>query len=239
MTALVELKDVSIELGTRTVLTGITMSVQDGEIVTILGPNGSGKTTLLRTLSGALEPTRGQMIRRDDLRIGYTPQRLALDTTMPLTVERFLALVQKTSRKDRNEAMERVGLQSVQSQQLASLSGGQFQRALLARAILRKPNLLALDEPTQGLDQHGTAAFYTLIEELREETGCAVLMVSHDLHVVMSASDRVLCVNGHICCEGTPTVVSNAPEYQAMFGKGTAGTLALYQHHHDHSHGET
>ena len=239
MTALVELKDVSIELGTRTVLTGITMSVQDGEIVTILGPNGSGKTTLLRTLSGALEPTRGQMIRRDDLRIGYTPQRLALDTTMPLTVERFLALVEKTSRKDRSEAMERVGLKSIQSQQLASLSGGQFQRALLARAILRKPNLLALDEPTQGLDQPGTAAFYTLIEELREETGCAVLMVSHDLHVVMSASDRVLCVNGHICCEGTPTVVSNAPEYQAMFGKGTAGTLALYQHHHDHSHGET
>ena len=239
MSALVELKDVGIELGSRTVLHGITMSVQEGEIVTILGPNGSGKTTLLRTLSGALEPSRGQLMRRDDLRIGYTPQRLALDTTMPLTVERFLALVEKTSRKDRSEAMERVGLKSIQSQQLASLSGGQFQRALLARAILRKPNLLALDEPTQGLDQPGTAAFYTLIEELREETGCAVLMVSHDLHVVMSASDRVLCVNGHICCEGTPTVVSNAPEYQAMFGKGTAGTLALYQHHHDHSHGET
>ena len=238
MSALVELKDVGIELGSRTVLHGITMSVREGEIVTILGPNGSGKTTLLRTLSGALETSRGQLVRRDDLRIGYTPQRLSLDTTMPLTVERFLALVEKTSRKDRSEAMERVGLKSVQLQQLATLSGGQFQRALLARAILRKPNLLALDEPTQGLDQPGTAAFYTLIEELREETGCAVLMVSHDLHVVMSASDRVLCVNGHICCEGTPTVVSNAPEYQAMFGKGTAGTLALYQHHHDHSHGE-
>jgi len=238
MAALIEATDVGIELGARSILQGITMSVQEGEIVTILGPNGSGKTTLLRTLSGAIEPTRGRLVRRDDLRIGYTPQRLALDTTMPLTVERFLGLVEKTTREDRKNAMERVGLQSARSEQLSSLSGGQFQRALLARAILRKPNLLALDEPTQGLDQPGTAAFYTLIEELRKETGCAVLMVSHDLHVVMSASDRVLCVNGHICCEGTPTVVSNAPEYQAMFGKGTAGTLALYQHHHDHSHGE-
>ena len=239
MAALIEAKDVGIELGSRNVLHSITMDVQEGEIVTILGPNGSGKTTLLRTLCGAIEPTRGQLMRRDDLRIGYTPQHLAIDTTMPLTVERFLSLVEKTTRQDRKDAMERVGLQSIQSEQLSSLSGGQFQRALLARAILRKPNLLALDEPTQGLDQPGTAAFYSLIEELRKETGCAVLMVSHDLHVVMSASDRVLCVNGHICCEGTPTVVSNAPEYRAMFGKGTAGTLALYQHHHDHSHGET
>lgn len=239
MTALIEARDVAVDLGVRKVLRGITMSVQEGEIVTILGPNGSGKTTLLRTLSGALEPTRGQLVRRDDLRIGYTPQRLALDSTMPLTVERFLTLAEKTTRQDREAAMERVGLLSEKSEQLSALSGGQFQRALLARAILRKPNLLALDEPTQGLDQPGTAAFYTLIEDLREETGCAVLMVSHDLHVVMSASDRVLCVNGHICCEGTPTVVSNAPEYRAMFGKGTAGTLALYQHHHDHSHGET
>jgi len=238
MAALIKATDVGVNLGARKVLHGITMSIEEGEIVTILGPNGSGKTTLLRTLSGALEPTRGRLIRRDDLKIGYTPQRLALDTTMPLTVERFLSLVSNTTRRDRQNALERVGLNSAKTDQLSALSGGQFQRVLLARAILRKPNLLALDEPTQGLDQPGTAAFYTLIEELRAETGCAVLMVSHDLHVVMSASDRVLCVNGHICCEGTPTVVSNAPEYQAMFGKGTAGTLALYQHHHDHSHGD-
>ncbi len=238
MAALIKAMDVGVNLGARKVLHGITMSIEEGEIVTILGPNGSGKTTLLRTLSGALEPTRGRLIRRDDLKIGYTPQRLALDTTMPLTVERFLSLVSNTTRRDRQNALERVGLNSAKTDQLSALSGGQFQRVLLARAILRKPNLLALDEPTQGLDQPGTAAFYTLIEELRAETGCAVLMVSHDLHVVMSASDRVLCVNGHICCEGTPTVVSNAPEYQAMFGKGTAGTLALYQHHHDHSHGD-
>jgi len=238
MAALIKATDVGVNLGARKVLHGITMSIEEGEIVTILGPNGSGKTTLLRTLSGALEPTRGRLIRRDDLKIGYTPQRLALDTTMPLTVERFLSLVSNTTRRDRQNALERVGLISAKTDQLSALSGGQFQRVLLARAILRKPNLLALDEPTQGLDQPGTAAFYTLIEELRAETGCAVLMVSHDLHVVMSASDRVLCVNGHICCEGTPTVVSNAPEYQAMFGKGTAGTLALYQHHHDHSHGD-
>lgn len=236
MSALIQATGLGVDLGGRKILDGVSMSIQPGEIVTILGPNGSGKTTLLRTLSGALEPSRGRIERRSDVRIGYAPQRLALDTTMPLTVERFLSLVARTSRRDRLSAMERVGIVGLESTQLSTLSGGQFQRALLARAVLRKPNLLALDEPTQGLDQPGTAAFYKLIENLREETGCGVLMVSHDLHVVMSASDRVLCVNGHICCEGTPTVVSEAPEYQAMFGKGTAGTLALYQHHHDHSH---
>jgi len=236
LVALIEAADLGVELGGQKILDGITMSVEPGEIVTILGPNGSGKTTLLRALSGALAPSRGRVHRRSDLRIGYAPQRLGLDTTMPLTVDRFLSLVTGTSRQDRVSAKERVGIEGLGARQLSTLSGGQFQRALLARAVLRKPNLLALDEPTQGLDQPGTAAFYKLIEQLREETGCGVLMVSHDLHVVMSASDRVLCVNGHICCEGTPTVVSEAPEYQAMFGKGTAGTLALYQHHHDHSH---
>jgi len=140
MAALIEATNVGIKLGTRSVLHGITMSIREGEIVTILGPNGSGKTTLLRTLTGAIEPTLGHLTRRDDLRIGYTPQRLAVDTTMPLTVERFLALVEKTTRHDRDVAMDRVGLESVKSQQLSSLSGGQFQRALLARAILRKPN---------------------------------------------------------------------------------------------------
>jgi zinc transport system ATP-binding protein len=238
MTPLIQAKDVSVTLGGRSILHGISMSVVPGEIVTIVGPNGSGKTTLLRALTGAVDVTKGTVTRRDDLRIGYAPQRLALDSTMPVTVDRFLSLMGKTTKAERRAALADVDIESLETAQLASLSGGQFQRALLARAILRKPNLLALDEPTQGLDQPGTVGFYRLIERVREQTGCGVLMVSHDLHVVMSASDRVLCVNGHICCEGTPTVVSEAPEYRAMFGSGTAGALALYQHHHDHSHTE-
>lgn len=240
MNPLIQAKDIGVTLGGRSILHGISMSVIPEEIVTIVGPNGSGKTTLLRALTGAIEVTTGTVTRHDDLRIGYAPQRLALDSTMPITVDRFLSLMGKTSRAERRAALADVDIESLEDAQLASLSGGQFQRALLARAILRKPNLLALDEPTQGLDQPGTVGFYRLIERVREQTGCGVLMVSHDLHVVMSASDRVLCVNGHICCEGTPTVVSEAPEYRAMFGSGTAGALALYQHHHDHdhSHGE-
>jgi len=234
---LLKATDVSVSLGGRRILHGITLSVVPGEAITVVGPNGSGKTTLLRALTGSIKPSGGTLERAPDLRIGYVPQRLAMDATMPLTLDRFLSLVGGTTREQRVEAMTDVGVEAKAKAQLSTLSGGQFQRALLARAILRRPNLIALDEPTQGLDQPGTAAFYRLIEDIRERTGCAILMVSHDLHVVMGSSDRVLCVNGHICCEGTPTVVSEAPEYRAMFGTGTAGTLALYRHEHDHSHG--
>jgi zinc transport system ATP-binding protein len=168
--------------------------------------------------------------------IGYVPQRLAIDRTLPMTVRRFLSLPARVTDADAHAALARVGLPDVAQRQMGELSGGQFQRVLLARALLAKPQLLILDEPTQGLDQPGEAAFYRLIEEVRRDTGVAILMVSHDLHVVMAASDRVICLNGHICCEGTPRVVSNAPEYRALFGLGTQGALALYQHVHDHSH---
>ena len=155
---------------------------------------------------------------------------------MPMTVRRFLSLPKRVPDADAALALEKVGMIGSAQQQMTDLSGGQFQRVLLARALLCKPQVLMLDEPTQGLDQPGEAAFYRLIDEVRIDTGAAVLMVSHDLHVVMAASDRVICLNRHICCEGTPRVVSNAPEYRALFGLGTQGALALYQHMHDHSH---
>jgi zinc transport system ATP-binding protein len=164
------------------------------------------------------------------------PQRLAVDASLPMTVRRFLSLPARVTDADAAQALVRVGLDDIGGRQMAALSGGQFQRVLLARALLSRPQLLVLDEPTQGLDQPGEAAFYRLIAEVRRDTGAGVLMVSHDLHVVMAASDRVICLNHHICCEGTPRVVSNAPEYRALFGLGTQGALALYQHHHDHSH---
>lgn len=223
--------------GGNQVLRDVDLAILPGEIVTVVGPNGSGKTTLLRLLVGALAPDAGRVERSPGLRIGYVPQRLAIDHTLPITVARFLALAGARP-PEVAAAMARVGIATLGGRQMIDLSGGQFQRALLAHALLRRPDLLVLDEAAQGLDQAGVAGFYRLIEEIRAEFGCAVLMVSHDLHVVMAASDRVICLNGHICCEGTPTVVSAAPEYRALFGFGTQGALALYRHEHDHSHAE-
>jgi len=236
--SLISVGGLSVALGGARVLGDVDLSIAPGEIVTVVGPNGSGKSTLLRALIGALPPAAGRVVRAPGLRLGYVPQRLYLDPTLPLTVGRFLDLPERRPAAARASALTRVGLApEVALRQLSALSGGQFQRALLARALLGAPQLLILDEPTQGLDQPATAACYRLIEAVRAETGAAVLMVSHDLHVVMAASDRVICLNGHVCCEGTPTVVSAAPEYRALFGEGTGGAMALYQHHHDHSHG--
>ena len=170
------------------------------------------------------------------MKIGYVPQRLAIDQAMPLTVARWLGLSGTTVKESHLQISERVGISALLKQQMTSLSGGEFQRALLAQALLIRPDLLVLDEPTQGLDQPAVASFYRLIEDVREDLDCAVLMVSHDLHVVMRSSDHVICLNGHVCCQGTPTLVSAAPEYQALFGFGTEGALALYRHEHDHRH---
>ncbi len=234
-TALVEARGLGVTLGGLQALRDVDFRIARGEIVTVVGPNGSGKTTLLRALVGAQAPSAGSVRRMAGLRIGYVPQRLALERAMPLTVEGFLRLG-GGDRAARAAALAATGVAEAADRQLSALSGGQLQRALLARAIMRRPDLLALDEPTQGLDQPGVAAFYRLIERLRTELGCAVLLVSHDLHVVMRASDRVVCVNGHVCCEGAPTQVSAAPAYRALFGLGTEGALALYRHEHDHGH---
>ncbi len=233
---LISAEGLGVRLGATDVLSGITMGIKAGEIVTILGPNGSGKSTLLRALLGIVPASKGRVMRQAGLRVGYVPQRLSIDHSLPITVRRFLSLPVRCTDVQATEVLARVGMAGMEARQMVDLSGGQFQRVLLARALLAEPALLVLDEPTQGLDQPGEAAFYRLIADVRAQTGAAVLMVSHDLHVVMAASDRVICLNGHICCEGTPRVVSNAPEYRAMFGLGTQGALALYQHVHDHSH---
>ena len=220
----------------QTILSDVSLAIEPAEIVTIVGPNGSGKTTLLRTLLGLIPPAKGSVTRSEGLKIGYVPQRLSIDRSMPLTVERFMSLPKRQSRGRVAEMLATVEAPGLEKRQLHDLSGGQLQRVLLARALLAEPQLLILDEPTQGLDQPGEAAFYTLLDRVRAEANRAVLMVSHDLHVVMSTTDRVICLNGHICCEGAPSVVSQAPEYRALFGLGTHGALALYRHHHDHHH---
>jgi zinc transport system ATP-binding protein len=234
--SLIAADHICVRYGDAEVLHDVSLKLDPAEIVTILGPNGSGKSTLLRALLGILPVAEGRILRQAGLRVGYVPQRLQIDQTMPITVRRFLSLPVRVTDQAAAEALARVGMAGQEANQMTRLSGGQLQRVLLARALLARPQVLMLDEPTQGLDQPGEASFYRLIEEVRRDTGAAVLMVSHDLHVVMAASDRVICLNGHICCEGTPRVVSNAPEYRALFGLGTQGALALYRHEHDHDH---
>ncbi|MEQ9042093.1 MAG: metal ABC transporter ATP-binding protein [Silicimonas sp.] len=234
--SLVDVRDLAVSYSGKTVLSGVDFSIDAGEIVTIVGPNGSGKSTLMRAILGAVRPSRGRVTRAPGLRIGYVPQKLHIDQTLPLTVNRFLDLPKPITADTRRRALDRAGVSDLGAQQMSSLSGGQFQRVLLARALLGEPQLLILDEATQGLDQPGSASFYEEIETVRHDTGAAILMVSHELHVVMAASDRVICLNGHICCEGAPEHVASAPEYRALFGTGTRGTLALYRHEHDHAH---
>ncbi|WP_199260644.1 metal ABC transporter ATP-binding protein [Paracoccus binzhouensis] len=218
------------------VLNHVDFHIRPAEIVTVVGPNGSGKSTLVRALLGHVALSSGRVERAPGLRIGYVPQRVHIERAMPMTVRRFLSLPRRVGDAQAAAALQRTGVPGLDARQITQLSGGQFQRVLLARALLADPQLLVLDEPTQGLDQPGIVAFYKLIEEVRAETRAAVLMVSHDLLVVMRASDRVVCLNGHVCCEGTPQAVSAAPAYRAMFGAESQGTLALYQHHHDHDH---
>ena len=233
---LISVEDIAVRYGGNIVLQNVDLDIEQGEIVTVVGPNGSGKTSLLKAIIGAIEPTKGRVTLKRGLKIGYVPQRLNFNPALPITVERFMRLTAKTERHSCVIALEKAGVSELLKEQMSALSDGQFQRVLLAAALLGYPDVLLLDEATQGLDQPGSASFYRQIETVRHDTGCAVLMISHDLHVVMSASDRVICLNGHVCCAGTPAVVASTPEYKALFGDGTDGALALYRHEHDHDH---
>jgi zinc transport system ATP-binding protein len=232
--ALISLNDVRIAFRDREVLSGISMDVNPGEIVTLIGPNGAGKTTLVRIVLGLQKPDSGQRTMKSGLRIGYMPQKLHVDESMPLSVKRFLSLTGQ-SEKMIIDALKRTGVDHVIGSPVHSLSGGELQRTLLARALLQRPHLLVLDEPVQGVDVNGQKELYHLITELRNEQGCSVLMVSHDLHLVMASTDRVICLNQHVCCSGHPQQVRQHPAYLRLFG-GESEELAIYTHHHDHKH---
>jgi zinc transport system ATP-binding protein len=230
------LEGVAASFGGETVLAGVDLEVRGGEIVTLIGPNGSGKTTLARLALGLVAPAAGTVHRAPGLKIGYVPQRWAIEETLPITVRRFLALAGVGAAAAARDALAEVGAAQVLDTPLQGLSGGEARRVLLARALLREPDFLVLDEPMAGVDLTGQADLYDLIRAIRNRRGCAVLLVSHDLHLVMAATDRVVCLNHHVCCSGTPEAVSRNPEYLALFGPRLAGALALYSHAHDHDH---
>ena len=236
--SLIQVDGLSVRYGARTALSDVSLRIEPNEIVTIVGPNGSGTTSLLRAIIGAVNPLSERIVPASALRIGSVPHKPHIDDALPITVSRFVKLPGGVAVADVDYALTQAGVPELEKEQLSQLSGGQFQRVLLARALIGKPDLLLLDEATQGLDQRGSASFYQQIETVRQATGCAVLMISHELHVVMSASDRVICLNGHVCCEGAPALVASAPEYRALFGTGTGGALALYRHEHAHDHGD-
>ena len=232
---LIEVQNLCVGYGNKEVLRNVNLSLNKKEIVTIVGPNGSGKTTLFKSIIGSTPISSGKVLIRPNLKIGYVPQVLNIDRSLPLTVERFLSLENRRHKREALSAQQVLDSNDLLFKQMSTLSAGQLQRVLLARALVNKPDVLLLDEATRGLDQPGSAAFYKKIEEIRNTTGCAILMISHDLHVVMSASNRVICLNGHICCQGEPQSVVSSPEYKAMFGSNVDGTLALYQHNHDNN----
>ncbi|MCD6580927.1 MAG: zinc ABC transporter ATP-binding protein ZnuC [Desulfuromusa sp.] len=238
---LLEVSDVNLELGKRLLLEKVNLRIGRGEILTIIGPNGAGKTTLLRVALGLQKPTVGTVVRKPGLTIGYMPQSLHLDPTLPLTVKRFLTLACNNDLDRVLPLLAEVGATHVLESAMQTLSGGELQRVLLARALVREPDLLALDEPVQGVDVHGQVELYQLISRIRNQRGCAVLMVSHDLHLVMAATDQVLCLNRHICCSGTPESVTNDPAFVELFGPAAVQYMAVYVHdqNHHHSHCET
>lgn len=233
---LVDVRQVRMRFDDRVILDGVDLSIDRGEIVTLIGPNGAGKSTLVRIALGLMTPQEGSVIRAPDVRIGYTPQSIALDQSMPLGVRRFLMLAGGFSRNEIAAALDEVGAGRLINSQVHALSGGEMRRVLLARALLRDPDLLVLDEPTAGVDVAGQADVFDLIQKIRDRRGCGVLLVSHDLHLVMAATNRVICLNHHVCCAGHPEDVRKHPEYLSLFGPEIANGIAVYTHHHDHHH---
>jgi zinc transport system ATP-binding protein len=233
---LIAAKNVGLTIGQNKILENVSLTVAEGEIVTVIGPNGAGKSTLIKVILGLIAPTSGEVECKPGLRIGYVPQKFSATTAVPISVKRLMTLTFKAGNDEIIAALSKTGAGHLLSSDVSALSGGELQRVLLARALLRKPQLLVLDEPAQSVDFNGEVKLYELISNLRRTQGLSVLMVSHDLHVVMAESDRVICLNQHICCEGQPSALKKNPEFIKLFGEGASRMIAAYAHHHDHDH---
>ena len=232
---LVSLQNLTVRFDERPVVDRVNLTIHRGDIITIIGPNGAGKTTLIKAILGIQKVSAGQVSVKKNLVIGYVPQHLTLEATLPLSVKRFM-LLSGRSLSECESALSRTGVGHLLHASVHHLSGGEKQRLLLARALARKPDLLVLDEPAQGVDINGQASLYNLIRQLRDELNCGVIMISHDLHLVMAATDKVICLNQHVCCSGYPADISHDPAFIETFGRPVAESLAVYHHHHNHSH---
>ena len=232
---LVKLNEVGIKQNNKWLVKGVSLIVEKGKIVTLIGPNGSGKSTTAKIALGIYKKIEGQVEKYTN-NVGYVPQKISIDWTLPLRVNDFMLLTENLKDEAVNEALSLTGVIHLKDKNLGNLSGGEFQRVLLARAISRKPDLLVLDEPVQGVDFTGEIALYELIKKISDTLNCGILLISHDLHTVMSATDHVVCLNGHVCCSGSPSDVARNNEYKALFGEQASQTLSIYEHKHDHVH---
>ena len=232
---LVKLKSAGFRLNDKWLVQGVSLQVEKGKIVTLIGPNGSGKSTTAKIALGIYKKIDGEVEKYTN-KIGYVPQKISIDWTLPLRVKDFMVLTDNLDDRTISEALSLTGVIHLKDKNLGDLSGGEFQRVLLARAISKKPELLVLDEPVQGVDFTGEIALYELIKKISEDLNCGILLISHDLHTVMSATDHVVCLNGHVCCSGSPKDVARNNEYKALFGEQASQTLSVYEHKHDHEH---
>jgi zinc transport system ATP-binding protein len=233
---LVEARNITVYAGERRILDGVDLSLRRGEIVTLVGLNGAGKSTLIRVILGLATPDEGEVRRAPGLRIGYSPQHLKPDPALPITVRRFLTLAEAHDDEELIEVLDDVGAAAILDAPLAAISGGELHRVLLARSLLRRPDLLVLDEPLAGVDVASQSDLYRVIGQIRDQYRCGVLLVSHDLYVVMAATDRVVCLNHHVCCTGHPHSIASHPQFVSLFGKHIAEAVGVYSHRHDHVH---
>ena len=232
---LVKLNNVGFQQNGKWLVKGVSLEVEKGKIVTLIGPNGSGKSTTAKIALGIYKNIEGN-VEKFTNNVGYVPQKISIDWTLPLRVKDFMVLTDNIKDELIDEALSLTGVIHLKEKNLGNLSGGEFQRVLLARAISKKPELLVLDEPVQGVDFTGEIALYELIKKISEKLNCGILLISHDLHTVMSATDHVVCLNGHVCCSGSPKDVARNNEYKALFGEQASQTLSVYEHKHDHEH---
>ena len=234
---LVELNKVGFKQNNKWLVEGVTLKVEKGKIVTLIGPNGSGKSTTAKIALGIYKNIEGSVVKFTN-KVGYVPQKISIDWTLPLRVYDFMLLTEDIKDESINEALTLTGVTHLKNENLGNLSGGEFQRVLIARAISKKPELLVLDEPVQGVDYTGEIALYELIKKISDTLNCGILLISHDLHTVMTATDHVVCLNGHVCCSGTPMDVAKNNEYKTLFGEQASQILTVYEHKHDHVHSD-
>ena len=232
---LVKLNNAGIKQNNKWLVEGVTLTVEKGKIITLIGPNGSGKSTTAKIALGIYKNIEGSVEKYTN-KVGYVPQKISIDWTLPLRVYDFMLLTENIKDEAIDEALTLTGVIHLKNKNLGNLSGGEFQRVLIARAISKKPELLVLDEPVQGVDYTGEISLYELIKKISDSLNCGILLISHDLHTVMTATDHVVCLNGHVCCSGTPLDVAKNNAYKTLFGEQASQILSVYEHKHDHEH---